>query len=215
MHRSIHLITALAILYFYPVIALSDYTVGFSRLEVTSTDTHEKVPLALVYPSITPPETVNFGPFQMKLAIGGIVAEGNFPLVIISHGSGGSHLGHRSIAFDLVKKGFIVGMPLHPKNNYDDNSAEGTASNWQNRQAKQATLRKRRNRRRNRRRISSSGEIQRQRNCSLRLSNPAECSSRKTKFHHRKCGSTSRPTRLTNPSRTFSSRVAFVTIGSW
>jgi len=56
-----------------------------------------------------------------------------FPVAIISHGSGGTNLGHRSIAFELVKQGFVVAMPLHPGNNFRNNVAQGTALNWINR----------------------------------------------------------------------------------
>ena len=109
------------------------FYLGFRKLTVDSKATHEHFPMMVVYPTNTPSEQVRFGPFKMELAIGAEVAEGTFPLAIISHGSGGSDLGHRSIAFALVKKGFIVAMPLHPKNNFKDNKAEGTVNNWKNR----------------------------------------------------------------------------------
>lgn len=111
----------------------SDYFIGYKKLEVAAETTGEKFPLALVYPTKTPSEHVKFGPFEMVLSVGAKIAKGKFPLLVISHGSGGSNLGHRSIAFALVKKGYIVGMPLHPENNYQDNSAEGTVKNWINR----------------------------------------------------------------------------------
>ena len=62
-----------------------------------------------------------------------LTAKGKFPVSIISHGSGGTNLGHRSIAFELVRHGFIVGMPLHPNNNFRNNRAEGTVNNLKNR----------------------------------------------------------------------------------
>ena len=76
---------------------------------------------------------VAFGAFKMKLAINGEIAQGDFPVAIISHGSGGTNLAYRSIAFALVKQGFVVGMPLHPLDNYQNNSAAGTTANWTNR----------------------------------------------------------------------------------
>ena len=111
----------------------NNYQVGYQKLEVLSKQTNETFPMAIVYPTKSKSENVRFGPFELDLAIGAPIAKGKFPLVIISHGSGGTNLGHRSIAFALVKKGFVVGMPLHPKNNYKDNSAEGTIENWINR----------------------------------------------------------------------------------
>ncbi len=130
-------ILLMALIFVTPALsAESNYQVGYQKLVITFKDTSEDFPVALVYPTKTPSENVSFGPFELKLAIGAPIAtraKGKFPLVIISHGSGGTNLGHRSIAFALVKKGFVVGMPLHPKNNYKDNSAEGTTNNWVNR----------------------------------------------------------------------------------
>lgn len=109
------------------------YYVGYRKMTVTSEKTDEKFPLALLYPTGTASESVQFGPFQMDLSVGATVASGDFPLVIISHGSGGTNLGYRSIAFTLVKQGYVVGIPLHPKNNFQNNVAEGTNQNWINR----------------------------------------------------------------------------------
>jgi predicted dienelactone hydrolase len=116
-----------------PTLASDEFSVGFRKVEVTSKETSTHFPMAVVYPTHTPAEPVKFGPFRMELAIGGAIAKGDFPLVIISHGSSGSNLGHRSIAFALVKQGFIVAMPLHPEDNYKNNSAQGSVNNWKNR----------------------------------------------------------------------------------
>lgn len=111
----------------------ADFFAGYRKMAIKSPETDEMFPLALIYPSSTPSEQVKFGPFEMQLSVGGRMAKGNFPLVIISHGSGGTNWGYRSIALSLVNNGFAVGMPLHPKNNYQNNSAEGTISNWTDR----------------------------------------------------------------------------------
>lgn len=115
------------------IVKADGFYVGYEKIEVEAKATGEQFPVALAYPSNTPSKQVTFGPFKMELSIGGEIADGKFPLVIVSHGSGGTNLGHRSIAFELVKKGFVVGMPLHPKNNFKDNEAEGTVGNWKNR----------------------------------------------------------------------------------
>jgi len=109
------------------------FSIGYIKMTTESKVTGEEFPVALLYPSKTPSEYVKFGPFEMELSIAGKMATGKFPLAIISHGSGGSNLGHRSIAFALVKQGFVVGIPLHPKNNFKNNDAEGKVSNWINR----------------------------------------------------------------------------------
>ncbi len=110
-----------------------NYYVGYKKMQVTSAATNENFPAALLYPTDTPSEQVKFGPFQMDLSIGAKIAKGSFPLVIISHGSGGTNLGYRSIAFALVKQGYVVGIPLHPKDNFKNNRDQGTNQNWKNR----------------------------------------------------------------------------------
>ena len=40
--------------------------------------------------------------------------------MILSHGSGGSDLGHWDTAIALAKAGFIAAAPLHPRNNFRD-----------------------------------------------------------------------------------------------
>jgi predicted dienelactone hydrolase len=55
------------------------------------------------------------------------------PLVVISHGSGGTPLLYRTLARHLAGNGFVVGMPEHPFNNRSDNSFAGTVENLVNR----------------------------------------------------------------------------------
>ena len=40
--------------------------------------------------------------------------------MVLSHGSGGSDLGHRDTAIALAEAGFIAAAPLHPRNNFRD-----------------------------------------------------------------------------------------------
>jgi len=133
MIRLLVLVILVNLLYLFPAEAKAEYSVGFVRMETIQAETKENIPIALVYPSDSQSKPVKFGPFKMELAINGEIATGEFPVAIISHGSGGTNLGHRSIAFELVKQGFVVAMPLHPRNNFKNNVAEGTALNWINR----------------------------------------------------------------------------------
>ena len=107
--------------------------VGFVKTDIDSVEMKQTIPLMLFYPTNSPEKQVMFGPFSMNLAIGSPIAEGKYPLVVLSHGSGGSNLSYRSIIFSLVKNGFVVAAPLHPGNNFRDNRAVGHQSNWVNR----------------------------------------------------------------------------------
>lgn len=50
------------------------------------------------------------------------------PVVVVSHGSGGSHLTHRGLGIHLARAGFVVLLPEHPGNNRHDNSRANTAA---------------------------------------------------------------------------------------
>jgi len=57
------------------------------------------------------------------------IIDGQFPLIIISHGNGGSHLLYRTISTHLAKNGYIVAMLEHYGNNRNNNSLENTTEN--------------------------------------------------------------------------------------
>lgn len=50
------------------------------------------------------------------------------PLVVVSHGSGGSALGHHDTAAALADGGFVVAAISHPGDNYQDLSRQGQLS---------------------------------------------------------------------------------------
>ncbi|XOB63525.1 alpha/beta hydrolase family protein [Campylobacterota bacterium DY0563] len=114
----------------FTFISLHAHDVGFRKVDNVSKDGFSMV---VLYPTSSKPKPVTFGPFTLNVAIGGKVEEGRFPLAVLSHGSGSSNLSYKDIAISLVTNGFIVVMPLHPKNNYLDNSFEGKVENYINR----------------------------------------------------------------------------------
>ncbi|MEM7224714.1 MAG: hypothetical protein AAF495_17180 [Pseudomonadota bacterium] len=93
-----------------------DYAVGFSRLS-TPDPMGGQMTYALWYPTNVPNSTVKAGPFEFPGTEDAEPAVGPFGLVVLSHGSGGSPLGHWDTAVALAKAGFIVAGPLHPRNN--------------------------------------------------------------------------------------------------
>ena len=90
-------------------------------------------PLIVMYPSGSPELPEKLGPFVQEMALDGPVEDGVFPLVVVSHGNGGSHLVYRTLASHLARNGFIVAMPEHPLNNRNNNALSGTAANLKNR----------------------------------------------------------------------------------
>lgn len=93
---------------------------GLRALKVPYHDT--TIDVALWYPTTASPRRLDAGPFALQVATGAPLPEGRRPLVLISHGTGGSNLGHYPIAQALVQAGFIVASPMHPGDNYRDRS---------------------------------------------------------------------------------------------
>lgn len=110
-----------------------DIFVGYREVELVDDQSGVKFPMAVMYPTYTPGNVEKFGPYSMEVSINSAQKEGVFPLVLISHGSGGWHLLYRTLAHHLACNGFIVGMPQHPYNNRNNNSLQGTVENLINR----------------------------------------------------------------------------------
>ena len=116
-----------------PIEEKLDTFVGYREVELV--DEHKGItfPMAVMYPTCVPGRAEKLGPYSMNVSINSAPKEGVFPLILISHGSGGGHLLYRTLAHHLASNGFIVGLPEHPFNNRNNNSLEGTVENLTNR----------------------------------------------------------------------------------
>jgi len=104
-------------------------TAGCRAAEVADRDGGEEgatVRMLVLYPSTAPERPERLGPYVLDVAMDAPVAPGVFPLVVVSHGSGGSHLAYRTLAAHLARRGFVVALPEHPRNNRNDDSLAGT-----------------------------------------------------------------------------------------
>jgi len=99
-------------------------SVGFQCVDVI--DAGSKFPMLVMYPTSAPEKDERLGPFSLRVATAVPPLAGTYPLVIISHGSGGTHVSHRELARHLASKGFVVGVPEHPFNNRNDNTLADT-----------------------------------------------------------------------------------------
>ncbi|MET1076234.1 MAG: alpha/beta fold hydrolase [Umezawaea sp.] len=90
-------------------------------------------PVLVMHPSTAPEKPEPFGPYTAEVALDAPVEPGPHPLVVISHGTGGSHLLYRSLAAHLARAGFVVAIPEHPLNNRNDNELGGTSAILANR----------------------------------------------------------------------------------
>lgn len=91
-------------------------------------------PVTVYYPSSSEAQPVKQGRFTLQLARDGEPRRGNGRLIVISHGSGGAPWVHADLARALVEDGFVVAIPRHRGDNYEDPSTPGPDS-WRRRPA--------------------------------------------------------------------------------
>jgi len=106
---------------------------GCRTAELFDDEMQMTFPMVVMYPSSAAEKPERLGPYAVSVAMNGPIDAGTFPLVVISHGTGGSHLVYRTLAAHLARHGFVVAMPEHPRNNRNNNDLAGTAANLANR----------------------------------------------------------------------------------
>lgn len=112
---------------------MTDFFVGSKQLIIRDEMKNISFPVLLHYPTNEKSRPIAFGPYIMNVSPDAEIIEKQFPLVIISHGNGGSHLLYRTISTHLAKNGYIVAMLEHYGNNRNNNTLENTTENLINR----------------------------------------------------------------------------------
>lgn len=110
---------------------VSEIFVGSKQLQVFDETQRISFPVLVHYPTNEVSTPTAFGPYMMDVCVDAKISDGKFPLIIISHGNGGSHLLYRTISLYLAKHGYIVAMLEHYGNNRNNNSLENTIENLQ------------------------------------------------------------------------------------
>lgn len=81
------------------------------------------IQVALFYPTAVPARALPMGPWQPVVAPGAPAAQAPLKgLVLISHGTGGSEVGHHHLATRLARDGYLVAALRHPGDNWEDRS---------------------------------------------------------------------------------------------
>lgn len=108
-------------------------TIGCRALDVIDPVQGARIPLWVLYPAREPARVERFGPYEIAVAMGAPIEGDGLPLVVISHGNGGSPWTYRGTAAHLARAGFVVALPEHPGNSRADNGLAFTAANLENR----------------------------------------------------------------------------------
>jgi predicted dienelactone hydrolase len=99
--------------------------VGFSAVEVPDPVNGGKMPGFVFYPTAKAKGATRVGSYDVDATTDAAAIPGKKPLVVISHGHGGSDLGHHDLATYLASHGFVVATITHPKDNFRDSSGDG------------------------------------------------------------------------------------------
>jgi predicted dienelactone hydrolase len=95
---------------------------GFERVAVPD-PAGPPLEVGIWYPSAAPAADQPIGLYRQTVAAGGAITGRGLPLVVMSHGSGGSFEGHYDTALALADAGFVVAALTHTGDNFRDQSA--------------------------------------------------------------------------------------------
>jgi predicted dienelactone hydrolase len=118
------------------------YRAGFVDLTVAG---DRPFPVVVWYPTLEPETTWQTSLRDVTAARNAAVANGAFPLILLSHGSGGNEFGHLDWAEYMARRGFIIAAPRHVGDSSDAPDGQGsdiqlTGRPWQAREALDAML---------------------------------------------------------------------------
>lgn len=98
--------------------------VGWRSMTVPAAAAGAPIPLALWYPAEAGAavRSIAMGPFSVRAAPGAPAAASVRGLIVLSHGTGGTELGHGRLAEALAARGYLVAALRHPGDNWQDES---------------------------------------------------------------------------------------------
>jgi predicted dienelactone hydrolase len=95
--------------------------VGFSIVSVPNPPA-DALEVGIWYPTKAPGSEHDVGLFTQVVAPDAPVNRGSHPLIVMSHGNGGTFEGHYDTALALARAGFVVAAVTHTGDNYKDQS---------------------------------------------------------------------------------------------
>ncbi|QEI06912.1 dienelactone hydrolase [Pigmentiphaga aceris] len=101
---------------------------GFTFIEVPASQGQPALRGAVWTPCNKAAGQIALGPMRIDGSEDCAIAGTQLPLIVFSHGSGGSFLGHHDTAAALADAGFVVAAINHPGDNFQDLSRQGSLS---------------------------------------------------------------------------------------
>jgi predicted dienelactone hydrolase len=95
--------------------------VGFAEVQIAS-GSEPRLSAGIWYPTDSQPIQHPLGLFTQRVALDAPVAGRNLPLVVLSHGGGGSYQSHYDTGLALARAGFVAAAVSHAGDTYDDQS---------------------------------------------------------------------------------------------
>jgi len=116
------------------LVRADEFGAGFQDLQLTDPVEGGPMPAIVFYPANGPTNgptngnggSTQVGPFSIAATRGAAPAAGPFALIVHSHGTGGSHLGHHDTLAALARAGFVAAAVQHPRDNFLDTSGFAT-----------------------------------------------------------------------------------------
>ena len=108
---------------FFIAAQLLAFQPGWTQIDVPgATQDAPSTKVALYYPTQAEPRAVPMGPFTVNAAIRAEPEPTVKALIMLSHGTGGTELGHSRLAEALARSGYLVAALRHPGDNWQDTS---------------------------------------------------------------------------------------------
>jgi predicted dienelactone hydrolase len=112
---------------------VQDDHVGCVGLSVRDREQGVSLPVSVLFPTDAPSTPRAFGQYIIDVASDAPVIGRQLPLVVISHGNGGSPWAHRGTALHLVRHGMVVALVEHLGNSRSDSTLSGSTEMLQHR----------------------------------------------------------------------------------
>ncbi|MBE5203737.1 alpha/beta fold hydrolase [Pectobacterium sp. FL60-S17] len=109
--------------------------IGFQHITLADEGNNRPLDVAVFYPASSSSQTTTMGDNAVFPGIAvsknAVPESGEHPLIVVSHGYGGSWFNQFWLAQVLVKQGYIVAAPNHPGTTFKDMRTEKAQALWQ------------------------------------------------------------------------------------